>query len=139
MATRKYRRFVHALVTGGANIPNLTSATLKWALVDSALVAADTTITGHEYLSDIQAGVIATSAAITGQMVVDGLLDGDDVALTDGGGGATGEYLALYADTGDPATSRLLECSDDATNLPITLDGTNDQIQHNASGITRFG
>lgn len=139
MATRKYRKFVHATVTGGANIPNLTNAVLKWALVDSALVPADTTITGHEYLSDISAGVIATSAAIANQSVVDGLLDGDDVALVDPGGGETGEYLALYADTGNPATSRLIECSDDATNLPITLDGTNDEIQHNASGITKFG
>lgn len=139
MATRKYRKFVHATVTGGANIPNLTSAALKWALVDSAIVPADSTITGHAFLSDISAGVIATSAAIANQTVVDALLDGDDVALTDAGGGGTGEYLALYADTGNPATSRLILLSDDATNLPLTLDGTADQIQHNASGITQFG
>jgi hypothetical protein len=45
----------------------------------------------------------------------------------------------LYADTGNPATSRLILLSDDATNLPLTLDGTDDEIQHNASGITKFG
>lgn len=139
MATRKYRKFVHALVTGGANVPNLGSAELKWALIDSGEVQADTTITGHEYLSDIAAGVLTTTPALSNVTVTDALVDADDVTLPDPGGGATGEYLVLYADTGNPATSRLILCSDDATNLPITLDGTDDEIQHNVQGITQFG
>lgn len=139
MAARKYRRFVHALVTGGANIPNLSTASLRWALVDSAVVPADTTISGHEFLSDIQAGVISTTEPLQNVTVVDGLLDADDVQLPDDGGGETGEYLVLYADTGNPATSRLIMLSDDATNLPVTQDGVADEIQHNASGITQFG
>jgi hypothetical protein len=139
MAIRKSRRWLHAMVAGGANLPNLATATLRWAVVDSAIVPADSTITGDEYLSDIQAGVIGTSDAIGNQSVVDALLDGDDVALPDDGGGETGEYMWLYADTGNAATSRLILLSDDAANLPITQDGVADQIQHNASGILSIG
>lgn len=140
MAMRKYRATVHAAFSGGANIPNLTSATLKWALVDSAITPANTAVGGHAFLSDISAGVIATSAALSNQTFVDGVLDADDgTVLTDGGGGASGEYLVLYADTGNAATSRLIVCSDDATGLPLTLDGVNDSISYNASGITKFG
>ena len=139
MATRKYRKWQHAANSGGSNVPNLSSANLKWALVDSAEVAANTAIDGHEYLSDISAGVIATTVLLANQSFVDGVLDADDVTLPDTGGGATGEYLVLYADTGTPSTSRLLVCSDDASNLPLTLDGTNDEIQHHVSGILSVG
>lgn len=139
MATRKYLATVHAAFSGGANIPNLGTASLKWALVDAAITPANTAVGGHAFLSDISAGVIATTAALANQSFTDRLLDADDVELPDDGGGETGEYLVLFVDTGNPATSRLLICSDDATNLPITQDGVADQIQHNASGITQFG
>lgn len=137
MANRLYRKYLHALATGTA--VNLSTATLKFVLVDSATYTPDTTITGHEFLSDIVSGArLATTAALSSVTVTDAGLDAADPAIPDAGGGATAEYAVLYVDTGAAATSRLLALFDTATGLPLTLDGTNDTLQINASGIFKL-
>jgi Ethanolamine utilization protein EutJ (predicted chaperonin) len=136
MANAVFTKYKQALLSGGANIPDLDSATIKAAIIDTAIDTPNTGAAGDEYLSDVSAAVIATSAALANKTVVAAVFDADDVTVTDPGGGATGEALILYADTGVAATSRLLAYLDTGvTGLPITLDGVDDLIRWNASGI----
>lgn len=135
MANRWFRRYLHALLTGGAKLPNWTTADLRVVLIDIADDDPDTTITGDEYLSNIAAAAReAVTLALTNVTVVDGVIDADDVALPDDGGDPS-EELVLYAHTGVEATSRLLVCIDTATGLPITPDSVADMIRWHASGI----
>lgn len=134
MANRLYRKYVHALMTGGSNIPNLSTANIKAALIDTGAFTPDTTITGHEYLSDVTAGIVNTTGNLASVTVTDGVLDAADTTLPDTGG-ATGENIIIYADTGTGSTSRLLALIDTATGLPITPDSVNDIIRWHTSGI----
>lgn len=112
----------------------LSGDTLKVVLVDAGQYAPN--LTTHQYLSDIPAGArVATTAALTGVTYTGGVLDASNPALPDVGGGATGELLVLFADTGDPATSPLLMLIDTAAGLPITEDSTEDSLQWDAAGL----
>jgi hypothetical protein len=136
MANRLFQKFKQAALTGNFTADLSAAGTnVKAALIDTGLHDPDTTITGDEFLGDVSAGVIATTGNLANKTVVDGVFDADNAALPDAGGGATGEEVVLYVDTGNPATSRLLALIDTATGLPLTLDGTNDTIQWHASGI----
>lgn len=95
--------------------------TVKAVLIDSAqyTVAIDT----HQFLSDIPAGArIATSAALSSKTKALGVANAANVvfpAVT----GASVEAVVLFADTGTPATSRLICYVDTATGLPVTPNG----------------
>ena len=133
MANARYPKFWKNQNNG--NAVNLLTATLKWVLVDTALYTYGV---AHEFLSDIAAGArLAMTAALANKTINDlAVLDADDPSLTDPGGGATAEAIVLFVDTGDPATSKLIAYLDSGvTGLPYTLDGTNDSVQHNASGV----
>lgn len=138
MANRLFRKYVHALITGGANVPNLATADLRVVLVDTADDDPDTTIAGDDYLDDIAAGAReSTTLALQNVTVVDGVVDADDLALPDDGGDQA-EELVLYAHTGNEATSRLIAVIDTATGLPLTPDSVADLIRWHSSGILGF-
>lgn len=131
MANALYPKAAEQLWQGGIN---LSSGSVKWVLVDLGTYTYSAT---HEFLSSIPSGArLATSAALASKTFTNGVFDAADPTLTDPGGGATGEALVLFIDTGSDTTSRLILFLDTGvTGLPMTLDGTNDTIQHNASGI----
>jgi hypothetical protein len=135
MANALYGKYRRAFLTGAA--PDLRAVVLRWLLVDSAQYAPNLdAAAGHEFLSDVPVGARLTSTAPLSNVSVAGAtLDADDPAIVDPGGGGTAEFLILYVDTGNAATSRLLLFVDTAAGLPLTLDGTNDTVQHNAAGI----
>lgn len=91
--------------------------TFRVVLVD----AADYTpsLTTHQWLSQIPAaGRVATSAPLTNRTAVAGVFDADDPVFP-GVTGDQSEYLIVYKDTGNAATSQLFAFIDTATNLPV--------------------
>jgi len=140
MANGVYNKFLAALAAGSID---LTSGTFKMVLCDSATYTADLTDSGDEFLSDISGGARLTTGTLTTTfgVLASRVFDASDFTGTfpDPGGGATGEILVIYKDTGVEATSPLLFYYDTITGLPMTLDGTDDTVQFNASGIWKLG
>jgi len=136
MANTAYAKFLQALGTGSID---LSAGTFKIALVDTGTYTVDASDAGHEFLSDLS-GVLETATLVTPTWVAR-VFDADDFVGTfpDGGGGFTGEALVIYKDTGVAATSPLMFYLDTVTGLPITLDGTDDSLTFNASGIWKLG
>ncbi len=117
MASTWYPKYKEALLTGSSNI-SLTSGTVKAILVDSA----DYTYSAaHDFLDDVAAGSrVATSAALTGKTVTNGLFDADDVTFSSVTGDQS-EAIIIFIDTGSEATSRLVLYIDTASSgLPVT-------------------
>lgn len=131
MANALYPKAKEQMLQGGIN---LSTGNIKCVIVDTGTY---TYSAAHEFLSDIPSGArLATTGNLASKTFTNGVFDAADPALTDPGGGATGEALVIYIDTGSAATSRLIAYFDTGvTGLPMTLDGTNDTVQFNASGI----
>jgi hypothetical protein len=76
-----------------------------------------------QYLSDIAAGYrVATSGNLSGKSLTNGVCDASDVTITAVAGSAV-THLAVYQDSGSPATSRLLAHIDSYAGLPFTPNG----------------
>jgi phage tail sheath gpL-like len=94
---------------------------IKAVLID----AADYTVNlaDHQFLSDIPAAArVATSAALTGKTVANGVADAADLAFLAISGDPV-EALVIYQDTGSESTSRLIAYIDTTTGLPVTPNG----------------
>jgi len=95
--------------------------TIKAVLVDSADYTPD--LANDEFLAAIPVGGrVATSAALTGKSVTAGIADAADITLSSVTGDVS-EYIVIYRDTGDAATSPLIALIDSATGLPVTPNG----------------
>jgi hypothetical protein len=126
MANLLYPKYKEYLLT------HLTTDTVKGVFVDAALY---TYSASHQFLSDIPAGArIGTPQTIGSKTVTGGVFDGADVTFS-ALSGATGEYVAVFVDSGNEATSRLIILIDTGTGLPITPVGNNHTVAWNASGI----
>lgn len=126
-----YPKYKEACLTGSSNI-SLSSGTVKVILVDSADYTYNA---AHDFLDDVPAGArVATTAALTGKSVTNGLFDADDTTFATVTGD-TSEVLIYYIDTGVEATSRLVYFCDSATGLAVTPNGSSISLTHNASGI----
>lgn len=83
---------------------------------DFVLVLLDASYTfsdAHEFADDLT-GVLGDPATLTGVAdLEDGVADADDVSVTGVDLGDTATQLAIYKDTGSPATSPLLYFADD--------------------------
>ncbi len=94
---------------------------IKAVLID----AADYTVNlaAHQFLSDIPpAARVATSAALTGKTVANGVADAADLTFPMVSGDHV-EALVISQDTGTEGTSRLIAYIDTATGLPVTPNG----------------
>jgi len=127
-------------------LPNLLSAgfkqylaaawltdNIKLVLLSSAYVYSS----AHVNLSDIAAGIVATSGNLTGKTNTGGLLDADNVlfaALT----GAQVTQMWLYHDTGVAGTSTLEIYINQGVNLPFTPDGSDRTIEWPSPGIAQL-
>ena len=94
---------------------------IKAVLIDAADYAVN--LAAHQFLSDIPlAARVATSAALTGKTVPNGVADANDLTFPAVSGDPC-EALVLYQDTGVAGTSRLIAYIDTATGLPVTPNG----------------
>jgi len=117
---------------------DLSTADVRVAFVDSGYTA-DLTDGGDEFLSDVKAaGTVLTTSDLSNVSWSNRVLDADDPTITDPGSGEATQ-AAVYIDTGTDSTSRLLGHTDTASGLPLTFDGTNDNLTFNASGILKLG
>lgn len=79
-------------------------------------------LSNKEYLSDIPSGArIASSPALTGKAISEGIFNADAVTLP-GVAGNPSQSLTLYVDSGTPTTSYLLAHIDGASGLPTTIN-----------------
>jgi hypothetical protein len=117
---------------------DLSTADVRVAFVDSGYTA-DLTDGGDEFLSDVKAaGTVLTTSDLSNVSWSNRVLDADDPTITDPGSGEATQAV-VYIDTGTDSTSRLLGHTDTASGLPLTFDGTNDNLTFNASGILKLG
>ncbi|MGI9419911.1 MAG: hypothetical protein ACR2RA_18965 [Geminicoccaceae bacterium] len=132
MANGLYKPYKSAAMSGGANTDLLTGD-VKAVLVDAADYTVD--LDNHDFLADIAAGArVATSGNLASKTFASNAFDAADFSFTTVSGDPS-EALVYYIDTGVEATSRLVLYVDTATGLPITPNGGNIDVTHNASGI----
>jgi hypothetical protein len=107
--------------------------TVRAVLLD---LAAYTVAAEDEFLADIPAPArVAVSPALAAKTYALGIFDAADVTLPSVPAGPSCEGMALFVDSGDPATSRLVMYLDTVTGLPVTPDSTDIVIHWNAAGI----
>jgi len=101
---------------------------IDWDSDDIRVILIDTDdysvdLANHDNLDDIPAGArVATSGALTGKSVTNGVADADDVVFGSVSGDQC-EALVIYKHTGNESTSRLIAYIDSATGLPVTPNG----------------
>lgn len=127
MANILYPKGAEAILNGDID---WNTDTIKVALVDTGTY---TYSAAHDFLNDLS-GVVGTAQTLASVTITNGVLDAADPTFA-AVSGATVEALAMYKDTGDPATSPLLVYIDSATGLPVTPNGGDITIEWNASGI----
>lgn len=115
---------------------------LDWVNDDHRIVLLDGTYVYNdtdEFHSDLT-GILATSANLTGETNVLGVMDADDVTLSAVAGGDTINYVVVYHWSGSSATSRLL-CFFDrlatAELIDVETDGGNVQVRW-SNGSTKI-
>jgi hypothetical protein len=105
--------------------------TVKIALIDTDDVSYNA---AHQFVSDISAGIVARSAALTGKSFTDGVFASDDASLLAVSGDEF-EAIVFYLDSGSDATSRLIVWEDeDITGVPATPDGGNFTVEMPTAG-----
>lgn len=89
----------------------------------------------HQDHADLAgAGVVATSANLTGKTTTDGTFDHTDETLPTVSGDQF-ESINYYKDSGVSATSPLMCSIDSGTGLPFTPSGGDIDVRPNASGV----
>lgn len=100
---------------------DLLNDTIKVVLIDGADYTAN--LSADQFLSDIPlAARVATSPALSGKSVTAGVFDAADTTFSLVSGDPC-EAVVIYQDTGDEATSRLIDYQSSALGLPITPNG----------------
>lgn len=138
MANAVYPNFKEALIGAAAN-SSLNAAEgntgVFAALVDTGTYTYSAT---HEFYSDLS-GIVGTDQEITTKTIVDGLFDGDNCVFPSVSGNSA-EAIVLYRkNAGANTTWRLVAYIDTGvTGLPVTPNGTDININWNASGIIQF-
>lgn len=113
MANVMYASAKEAFLSGDID---MASDDIYAALIDTNEVSFDA---GHEFLDDVEAGIIGTPAEVTGKSVTDGVFDSADVTWDDVTGN-NAEAVVLYKWTGSAASSRLIMWYDTGvTGLPV--------------------
>lgn len=123
MANALYDKGREKFLTGAAS---WSGDTIKAALVDTALYTAN--LSTDEFFSTISAAVVGTPQTLGTKTTTAGVADAADITYT-AVTGATCEAIVIYKDTGVAGTSPLIAYIDTATNLPVTPNGGNIQIQ----------
>jgi hypothetical protein len=129
MANQFYPKWKESLLTLAAN-NDIQDGTVKLYLIDTG---SYTYSSAHQFVSSLT-GVTATSGALTGKTITNGVFDSNDPtfsAVT----GAQSEALVMGIDTGSSATSPLVMYLDTGvTGLPVTPNSGDIGVVANASG-----
>lgn len=113
MANLIYGKAKQSLLNGEINV---SSQTLKILFVNSSYTFSQNT---HQFVSDIPSSSIkARSTALANVQNILGVLDADDITITDYSGAAF-KAVVLYAEGASDATSRLIAYIDTATGIPF--------------------
>ena len=132
MANALYSKGKQGLIDGSID---MDTDTIKWVLIDTADYTVD--LATHDNLDDVPAAArVATSAALAGKSVTDGVFDATDPTLAAVAGDSV-EALVLYKDTGTESTSRLIGYVDTGGGLPFTPNGSDVTIAHD-NGANRI-
>lgn len=130
MANVIYPRFKQALLSPGVN---LATATVSAILVDTATYTYGP---AHEFLSSIPAGARAgTPQALGSKTVTNGVFDAAAIQFPTVPLGSALEAVAVYVNTGNDATSRLVAFIDTAEGLPVTPNGGNIDVDWDEDGV----
>ncbi len=129
MANALYPSYKQLLLGAGLN---LTSLTIKAALVDTGVVSYSS---AHDNYDDISAGVIGTPQTLGSKTVTSGVFDAANVSFTGLTSAPTIEAVVLYYDSGTPSTSTLICWIDSATGLPASAGSTQVDVTWDATGI----
>lgn len=133
MANTVYDKAKEQFLQGGIN---LLTDDIRVILIDRADYTFDVS---HEFLSSVPAAArVATSGALTGKTVTDGVFDAADPVFTAVTGDVS-EDLLYYKHTGADGTARLIYYQDtNITNSPVTPNGGNINLTHAATGIFKL-
>ena len=126
MANALYAKAKEALLEG---LIDLTDDSIKLALVTSGYAV---NISSDEYYSDISSYVAATSSILSGRSTTDGIFDAENITIEDYGTSGF-DYLVIFKDTGNSATSRLIAYIDTADGLPVSSSSSTISITINWS------
>jgi hypothetical protein len=108
----------------------------KWYLIDAADYSKN--LATDDFADDIPSGAkVATSGNLANKTKTNGVADADDVTLSAVSGDPS-EELVLWRDSGSQATSQLVANVDTATGLPVTPNGGDIVIQHDAGASKIF-
>lgn len=127
-----YPNYLEAILSGGADV-DLVSGDLRLALLDVEYVYDG----AHEFFSSVPVTArVALSGSLLGTTTADGVLDADDVTVSNVPAGEDVTQMVLYVNTGADATSRLvLHLDSAAAGLPFTPDGGDRLIEWDPAGI----
>jgi hypothetical protein len=130
MANLLYPSYKALLLNAGLN---LSSLTIKAALVDTGVVAYNS---AHDNYDDISSALIGTPVTLTGKTTTGGVFDSStNPSFTGLVGAPTIEAVVVYYDSGVPSTSTLIAWIDSATGLPVAAGATQVDVTWDASGI----
>ena len=113
MANALYAKAKEALLEG---LMDLTDDSIKVALVKSTY-SVDLAV--HEYYSDVESHTAAVSEILSGRSTASGIFDAENITIEDYGTSGF-DYLVIFKDTGNSATSRLIGYIDTAEGLPVS-------------------
>lgn len=137
MANTIYQKFKERIL-GAGPAPDIANVAvdIKVAFVDNSIYVPDPSPTGDEFLADIPlADQVILSSPLLLKTLLGGVFDADDLAVGPVPGGPAFDYMVIYLDTGDQATSPLICYFDTAGGLPFVPSGNNVLCVWNAAGI----
>lgn len=143
MANFLYNKWKENILQFTAN-NNLSTGTVKVALVDTAVYTLGTQSTTDQFYdngtaNDVASATVGTPQTLASKTFTNGVFDAADITYT-AVTGASVEALVIYIDTGTPTTSPLVAFIDTGvTGLPVTPNGGNITVTWNASGIFAIG
>lgn len=130
MANALYPSYKALILGAGLN---LTSLTIKAALVDTGVTAYSS---AHDNYDDISTAVIGTPVTLAGKTVTGGVFDSTtNPSFTGLVAAPTIEAVVIYYDSGSAATSTLIAWIDSATGLPVASGATQVDVTWDAAGI----
>ncbi len=143
MANFLYNKWKENILQFTAN-NNLSSGTVKVALVDTGVYTLGTQSTTDQFYdngtaNDVASATVGTPQTLGSKTFTNGVFDAADITYTSVTGNSV-EALVIYIDTGTPTTSPLVAYIDTGvTGLPVTPNGGNITVTWNASGIFALG
>jgi len=138
MANTLYTNYANTGLGSGAahGFPDLDTDDIRCVLTDHG---ADTPNPAVDLdRTDITAGTVATSGAMTGESIASGAIDYADFSFSLVVGNQS-ESLNWYEHTGDPDWDALIVYFDTATGLPVTPSGGDIRVKLHASGLFTIG